>query len=225
MCLLYETEIRYVGVPAQTAMTISMSDINKPTTLDFLRHGEAQGGRYYRGITDDPLTEQGWRQMYQQCAGSQWDAVISSPLRRCRSFASAWCQQQQLDLQIRPSWMEINFGDWEGLTADQIAVNSPSALEHFYADPFGYTPPNAEKYADFAQRIKQGWEDLLANHAGQNVLVVTHAGVIRALFSLLVGIPSTQSMQIDVPHACMTRFSCFHDQSGRFVQLNFHKPG
>lgn len=203
-----------------------MTETNdKPTILDFLRHGEVQGGHYYRGITDDPLTEQGWRQMHGQCAGRQWDAVISSPLRRCRAFASAWCQQQQPALRIDPAWREMDFGDWEGLSADRIASQDPDALRKFYDDPAAYTPPNAERYADFTARIEQGWEEALANHAGQNLLIVTHAGVIRALFSLLLGIPAAQTWQIDVPHACLTRFSCFHDQNGRFTQLNFHNPG
>lgn len=203
-----------------------MNETSKRTTiLDFLRHGEARGGHYYRGITDDPLTELGWRQMYGQCAGGQWDAVISSPLRRCRDFAAAWSQQQQRTLRIDPAWMEINFGDWEGLTADQIATQCPEALDNFYANPVGYTPPNAETYTDFSARVAQGLEDVLANYAGQNLMIVTHAGVIRALFSLLLGIPAVQSWQIDVPNACLTRFSCFHDQGGRFMQLNFHKAG
>ncbi|MDD1622190.1 MAG: alpha-ribazole phosphatase family protein [Methylococcaceae bacterium] len=203
-----------------------MNETSKPAIiLDFLRHGEAQGGHYYRGVTDDPLTELGWRQMYGQCSGGQWDAVISSPLRRCRSFASAWCQQQQRTLRIDPAWMEIDFGDWEGQTADQISAQDPDALAQFYADPVGYTPPNAESYSAFSERVAQGLEDVLANHAGQNVLIVTHGGVIRALFSLILGIPVAQSWQIDVPHACLTRFSCFHDPGGRFMQLNFHKAG
>jgi alpha-ribazole phosphatase len=56
------------------------------------------------------------------------------------------------------------------------------------------------------------------------VLVITHAGVIRLLFSQLLGITPQQSFQIEVPHACLSRFSCFDDEVGRFVQLNFHKP-
>ena len=194
------------------------------TTVDLLRHGEVQGGEYYRGITDDPLSEQGWNQMHKQCANRQWQMVISSPLRRCSAFASAWCEQRHLPLQIHPAWMEIDFGDWEGQTADWIATQHPDALRDFYADPFRYTPPNAESYSDFIGRIRQGWEEVLVKHAGQKILIVTHAGVIRALLSLLLGIPAVQSLQLDVPHACLTRFSCFHDGGGNFIQLNFHNP-
>ena len=198
---------------------------HQPTTIDLLRHGEARGGQYYRGITDDPLTECGWRQMYRQCGEGQWDAVISSPLRRCRSFASAWCEQQQVPLRVEPAWMEIDFGDWDGQTAQQIEQHSAHALKNFYLDPVKFPLPNAEPYPHFSARVHAGWEALLAEHAGQKLLVVTHAGVMRALFAQLFNMPVSQSFQLDIPHACLTRFSCFDDGDSRFVQLNFHKPG
>ncbi len=194
------------------------------TTVDFLRHGQARGGNYFRGVTDDPLTELGWQQMFQQCSGKRWDVIVSSPLRRCASFASAWSQEHRTPSQINPEWREINFGDWEGQMAEQIDCRQPDALARFYANPSEFTPPNAEAYSDFVARIRQAWEQLLATCAGQQILVVTHAGVIRVLFSSFLAIPPRQSMQIDIPHGCMSRFSCFDDVGGRFVQLNFHRP-
>jgi alpha-ribazole phosphatase/probable phosphoglycerate mutase len=199
--------------------------MNQATVIDFLRHGEARGGSYFRGITDDPLTERGWRQMYTQCGESQWDVVVSSPLRRCRSFAAAWCEQQQLDLMIEPAWSEIDFGAWEGQSAEQISSRWPDGLAAFYKDPVTFTPPGAESYQQFAARVRQGWDNLLAAHAGRRILVITHAGVIRALFAEAFNLPVTQSFHIDLPHACLTRFTSFDDDNGRFVQLNFHKPG
>lgn len=196
--------------------------MNKPTILDFLRHGEVAGGQYYRGITNDPLTEHGLQQMFSRCAGKEWDAVISSPLRRCRSFASTWCEQHQLTFEIDPNWQELNFGDWEGLTAEQITAKNPTALRDFYANPAGYTPPNAENYVCFIDRIREALENVLANHAGKRVLIVTHGGVIRSLFSLLLGMSAARTSHIDVPHACLTRFSCFEDETGSFIQLNYH---
>lgn len=199
--------------------------LGQTTTIDLLRHGEARGGAYYRGITDDPLTELGWQQMYQQCAGRRWDAVICSPLRRCHSFASAWCEQQQVALHVDAAWMELDFGTWEGRTAEQIRAASPDALEAFYRDPIAHPPPQAESYRHFADRIGGGWDSALADYAGQKILVVTHAGVIRALFSQIFNIPPDRSLQIEVNHACLTRFTCYAGDGEPFVQLNFHKPG
>ena len=50
------------------------------TVIDLLRHGEPLGGRRYRGQRDDPLSEQGWRQMRASVGGyREWQAVVSSP--------------------------------------------------------------------------------------------------------------------------------------------------
>ena len=194
------------------------------TAVDFLRHGEVDGGEYFRGITDDPLTEKGWQQMFQQCSGQHWQVVITSPLRRCLSFASAWGQEQKTEVVVEPDWREVDFGVWEGKSAEEIERLQPGALEGYYADPAGFTPPHAESYTCFVTRVQQAWESLLMNYGGQNVLVVTHAGVIRQLFSTLLAIPVRHSFHIEVPHACLTRFSCFDDTAGRFVQLNSHRP-
>ena len=194
------------------------------TVIDVIRHGEVQGGSRFRGVTDDPLTELGLEQMFLQCQGRQWDVVVYSPLRRCASFATAWEQAHQIELVDDSGWMEMDFGAWEGLNAEQIGQGNPEALQQFYNDPVMFTPPNAESYSRFVARIQQAWDRLLQQHAGQNVLVVTHAGVIRALFAQILGITPKQSFQIEVPNACLTRFSCFDDDAGRFVQLNFHKP-
>ena len=115
--------------------------------------------------------------------------------------------------------MEIDFGAWEGLSAESI---EPEILQQFYANPLSYTPPNAESYHDFTARIQAAWDSLVSQHAGKSILVVTHAGVIRALYGYLLNIPPKSSIQIEVPYACLTRFSCFDDETGRFTQLNFH---
>ncbi len=196
----------------------------KTTIVDLLRHGEVQGGACYRGSSDDPLTDLGWRQMQKQTAECEWDAVISSPLSRCHQFANQLSHHQQIILQTEPDLREICFGDWEGKTADQIAAQSPHALEDFHNNPVNHTPPNGEPFVDFRQRVKSAWDKCTSSHQDQHILIITHAGVIRVLFTMLLGIPYKQSFQIKIPHACLSRFTCFHTDDSNFIQLNFHKP-
>ena len=194
------------------------------TVVDFLRHGDVSDEACFRGVTDEPLSELGWQQMAQQCHAGQWQSIVSSPLRRCADFATTLAKNSNVELFIETGWSEINFGDWEGLAAAQINQQDPAALQQFYADPFSFTPPKAESYAHFSARIQTVWEQLIERHVGTTVLVITHAGVIRSIFAQLLQLSAQNSFQIEVPHACLTRFSCFDDQNGRFVQLNFHKP-
>ena len=203
----------------------SLPSLITTTRIDCLRHGEVDGDACFRGRRDDPLSDHGWQQMQACCNNRSWDAVVTSPLMRCHDFAKAWADQHKRSLSVDTDWSEIDFGAWEGLKAKQIERAYPDALQHFYTDPSTFTPPGAESYQHFTIRIQRGWERLMTEFAGQHVLLVTHAGPIRALFSQLLAIPVPQSLHVEVPHACLTRFSCFQEGDNRFVQLNFHNPG
>ncbi len=196
----------------------------KTTTFDLLRHGAVQGGVRFRGNIDDPLSTLGWQQMQQQTAGLEWDAVISSPLTRCHRFASEFCIGKQIKLITENDLREIGFGHWEGKTAGQISKDDPLAIVRFYQDPVNNTPPEGEPYRAFSQRIESVLGKIISNHRGQHILIITHGGVIRTLFSQILAIPIHQTYHIDIPYACLSRFRCFHDNETDFVQLIFHKP-
>ena len=192
------------------------------TQIDLLRHGEPQGGQYYRGITDDALTQKGWQQMQQRVqAIVDWELIISSPLQRCLNFAKQLSQQRKLPLKINAGFQEINFGDWEAKTADEINQQWPAHLMKFYQDPIKNPPPKGENMFDFQQRILKSWQQTLEDHQGQTILVITHAGVIRTLFCELLKIPTENSFSIVVNHASLSRFQYFHTEPD-FTQLKFH---
>ena len=193
------------------------------TIIDLLRHGEAQGGNYYRGITDDPLTETGWQQMYQAVASQNaTDRVISSPLIRCQAFATALSEQQQSKLQINPGFQELDFGAWEGKTADEITLSDPDALIRFYTDPEANPPPDSEQLSDFRNRISSCWNKTIQKNSDKHLLIITHAGVIRMLFSHILDIPLHNTFKIQIAHACLTRFQCIHSETETHYQLIFH---
>jgi len=189
------------------------------TTVDFLRHGEVQGGAYYRGSTDDPLTNTGWQQMKHTVAGREWDVIISSPLLRCVEFAQQLKNQTNIPLFIEPNWQEIDFGDWEGKTAKQINADE---LMLFYQNPISNTPKNAEPLNIFLNRINLAWEKLLEEHEGKQILVISHAGVIRCLFKLFLNLPANKLFNLQLDHASLTQFQCFNDKPANFISLVFY---
>jgi broad specificity phosphatase PhoE len=190
------------------------------TRIDLFRHGETEGGAYYRGSTDDALTANGWQQMRTAVTNcNDWQTIISSPLSRCLAFAKEFSQQTDIPLLIEPHFQEIHFGDWEGKKAEQI---SAAALTRFYQQPSLYPPPNGENWTAFQQRIASAWQQVLKNQRGKTVLIITHAGVIRTLFCWLLKIPVANSFAIQVEHASLTRFSCYHSELDDYMQLNFH---
>ena len=193
------------------------------TTIDLIRHGEPEGGRKYRGHSDDPLCERGWTQMRQAVGEHRpWDAVLSSPLRRCCDFARGLAERHALPLEIDARWMELGFGEWEGLTAAEIMATDPERLARFWADPIRHAPPGGERLETFRERVVGAWNDLLARHAGRHVLIVAHAGTIRMVTSHALDMPLASLFRLHVPYAGITRVRVDASGADLFPRLMFH---
>ncbi len=158
--------------------------------IDLLRHGESQYSHTLRGHLDDELTAKGWQQMQstiEQVANQPWDVIISSSLKRCACFAEQLAKTNQLPLLLNHDLKEMYFGDWEGVSTQQIYETSPELLANFWQKPSQYCPPRAETLNQFQTRVLKGFQDLLKHMQKQNLqhaLVVTHGGVIKLLACL-----------------------------------------
>ncbi len=159
------------------------------TRIDIIRHGEPEGGRRYRGYSvDDPLSEKGWQQMWSAIPqDASWDHIVSSPLSRCRAFAEALSEKMGITYSVVDNLKEIGFGSWEGRTPEDIEANEGDALERFLRDPVHNRPEGAEPLDDFADRVWQQYEAAITQHTGKHILIVGHAGVIRAITSRILG--------------------------------------
>lgn len=205
-------------------------------SLDLLRHGET-GQTGFRGRLDDPLTPHGWANMLKRVQKevrlieqrrlndprrarrakrsaqngpplvAPWNALISSPKRRCADFARALAGQWALPLIIDARFAELDFGDWEGRTAEEIMRSEASRLADFWNDPWVCSPPGGETMDSFEHRIRAASHDLTQTYAGQRVLLVTHGGVIRLLLCLSRGLARRELLNLAVPHASMHRLN------------------
>lgn len=177
------------------------------THIDILRHGLPEGGHRYRGHgIDDPLSETGWRQMRAAVGDAlPWQQVISSPMARCLPFAREVADRGNIPIRVDDRLREVGFGAWEGKTGDQIRSEDPSAIQRFYADPEIARPANAEPLADFRQRVADAIEDALEKHAGQRILMVAHAGIMRAAISWVTDSPLKNVYRVHIPNAAILR--------------------
>jgi alpha-ribazole phosphatase len=176
------------------------------TVIELLRHGEPVGGSRYRGQLDDALSERGWRQMWQAVEGRPlWQQVISSPLQRCHAFASALAERHALPLRQEVRFAEVGFGEWEGRTRAELERLDPGQVARFLADPVMHRPPGAEPLEEFLARVNAGFSELVERYPGQFILVVAHAGVIRAILSRVLQIPPAAMYRIHVANAGITR--------------------
>ncbi|MBT7444905.1 MAG: histidine phosphatase family protein [Methylococcales bacterium] len=176
--------------------------------LDWLRHGEPDGGSKYRGHSiDDSLTERGWQQMWRGVGREcHWQAVVSSPMVRCVSFAGAIASRYDLSLEVIDDLKEIGFGSWEGKTKAQLLEECADEYHAFYHDPVNSRPAESENLVSFMQRVSRAFESIISRYEGQDVLVVTHAGVIRAALCQVVFAEPKGMYQVKVSNGKLTRF-------------------
>lgn len=176
------------------------------TCIDLLRHGEPVGGRKYRGAIDDALSDKGWQQMRSTVGASRhWDNIICSPLSRCHAFAEELSRASTIPLSVDQRLQEVGFGHWEGQTGDQLRACDPDVIKRFYHDPIAHRPEGAEPLEHFFGRVSAALDDIERSHAGRHVLVVTHAGVIRAAITRTLQAPLETMYRLSIETATLTR--------------------
>jgi alpha-ribazole phosphatase/probable phosphoglycerate mutase len=180
--------------------------LSSKTIIDLLRHGEPVGGRRYRGQIDDPLSQRGWQEMWHAVsADTPWQAIISSPLSRCREFAEQLSNKLSLPLTVDERLKEVKFGDWEGKTGEMLRQQDDNVLKRFYHDPVNNRPAGSEPLESFNQRVDQALEAVIKVHSGRHILIITHAGVIRSVLTLAMGAPLSSMYRLSIATASLSR--------------------
>jgi broad specificity phosphatase PhoE len=164
------------------------------TRVFLVRHGQTvwHAENRYCGTSDVALSPQGREQAelladWARTAGL--DAIWSSPLLRARETAATAGRTTGLVPRIEPRLRELDFGQGEGLTADEMAARFPDAWAAFRADPARHHLPGGEDPASLVARVTEAFNELTAAHPEQRVLVVAHTTLIRLALCHGLGIP------------------------------------
>ena len=179
------------------------------TTFTVVRHGEtaANQGNIIQGQTDVPLSEAGENQA--KLLGRRWknkkfDAVYSSDLSRARRTAELALPSQPAT--PSPLLREMDLGHWCGRTTAEIAERFPDEWKAFRSGSSECKIAGGETRRELFARAEKFFTEAAAKHRGKNVLVVTHGGLLRAFFLLVMGgekvkfdlLPSTGNTGISV---------------------------
>jgi len=178
------------------------------TQIDLLRHGELETPGLFCAKPDEPLSKKGLQDLWDATKKGEWDIIISSPHARCQSFAKALAKQKECELIISPAFQEMDFGDWTGIATKTLWEQESTRLKQLWESPKDFIAPSGESIKTFTQRVKQGWQAMLTKHKSQNILLITHAGVIRAVLSeaLKISHQSTLSFNIEYAHSSQLHY-------------------
>ncbi|UXD88437.1 histidine phosphatase family protein [Thalassolituus hydrocarboniclasticus] len=184
------------------------------TRIDLIRHGEPEGGNVFRGRTDHALTELGRWQFAERVRrfDSRWTRIISSPLSRCHSAAEQLASARNLPLACDERWAEIDYGDWENRDVSEVMAEYADDSRRLWADPLNFCAPNGEPVPQLQQRVGAAWQELLQDHRGEHLLLVSHGGVMRVLAQQLLSLAPEAMNRLAIPYAGLLRFKIDHSE-------------
>lgn len=151
----------------------------------FLRHGETEGNitGTFCGVSETPLSNKGKEQgvlAKEKLKGVHLDQVLVSPLSRAIDTAKlAGCQ----NLEIVDGLKEMDFGIFEGLTYKEIEAKHPESVKQWREEKSDYLFPQGESLKSFYDRVLQVYKKILVDYEGNDLLLVAHSGVLRAIFA------------------------------------------
>lgn len=156
------------------------------------------------GQTDVPLANS-YRDELQiirpQISPLGFDRIYCSPLNRCRQLAEDLFPEQTISFDNR--LMELNFGQWEMKNWDWISNQTES--QSWFNDYVHFRCPGGESFADQIQRVESFIEDI-QQQSENNILVVTHGGVIRSLHCLIDSVQPKEAFSFSVEYGQLVMF-------------------
>lgn len=160
------------------------------TLIDLVRHGETETPGRLLGRSDPALSDAGCYQFEWQTAGRSWDAIVASPRQRTRAPAERLASERGMELRVDDDWAELDFGEWDGRLLAELHADARTAdaLAALYRDADADGAPGGENWCALQDRVAGALDRLLAPPMPQSVLIVTHAGPMRAALSLICGI-------------------------------------
>ena len=191
-----------------------------PKTLYLIRHGAAEGvaGRCI-GQTDVTLSDEGrtqcltLAQAWRPPDGSVlWCSDLLRAQESAQVMAESWVMASAPSC-IEPDLRECAFGEWEGRTWVDIESADGARLDAWMRDWTTMAPPGGESLPRFAARVGRVLAHI-ARSAGGHHVIVSHAGVLRAMLCLVIGAPQSAAFAWAMPHAHVSAVTVIPSSAG-----------
>ncbi len=167
-----------------------------------VRHGETVGDSRMRlyGATDVSLSEHGRRQMRRvgtALRNESFEHVVVSPLDRSRESASIILDGNSVAPSVVEKFREINFGEWEGWTVDEIAERDPETHREWQKGDVAFCFPGGETRRGFHQRVRAAVSPTLEILPGRGLWVL-HKGIIKVVIASLLDLSPNDVRELPV---------------------------
>jgi len=144
----------------------------------------------FAGATEVELSEEGReqvRRLAKRLAEEKITAVYASPMGRTVETAQILAKPHGLEVQTRDGLREISHGRWEQMTRKEVEKAFPEEAAAWEKDPYTFAPVGGESGLAVTARALPILVDIVREHAGDDVLIVSHKATIRLLLSSLLG--------------------------------------
>jgi len=149
----------------------------------------------YQGHTDISLSSEGIAQakaLQQRFQLENFTAIFCSDLQRAQETARIINQPHKLRIQVNQYFKEINFGEWEGLTYDDLKDKYPEQIKVWQKTPHLLRLERGETFVELRDRALIGIREITSKYPEGNILIVTHGGTIASLICGLLEEPLTK---------------------------------
>jgi alpha-ribazole phosphatase len=172
-----------------------------------MRHGEISvpGEKLLVGQIDLPLSEQGLRQAHirsDELLSVEFERIFSSDLLRTRQTAEIIARGRKQPVQTVAELREIDLGEWDGISRDELETRFPDEWGKRGADLEGYKPPHGESFSDLQARAMPAFLHIV-KQTRSNTLIVAHAGVNRVILCHVLGMPLANLFRLGQSFACL----------------------
>jgi broad specificity phosphatase PhoE len=184
-----------------------------------VRHGTTDWnqGEIFRGRLDIKLNEAGRAEARALAAYFQdvdLAGVFSSPLSRAMETAQAIAETKGLEVKPDAAFVDLNFGDWQGLPVQRVKAEYPDLFRLWVERPQEVTFPGGETLAQARERAWEGFQRLFQQHEEKSILIVSHRVITKLLICTVLGIGESHFWQIRQEATAINRIDFLR---GRFV--------
>lgn len=191
----------------------------KKCKITYIAHGStifSENHKLNYGLEYPPINKNGEQQMlniieFIKIRGVKNDKIISGPALCTVQSAELISEELKKDFKIDETLLPRNYGDWDGLTLEQVKKRYPEFENRTAVSMFLETPENGEDLDSFNERVMKSVANIVQENSGKRLLVVTHPAIIRSAVCSALKIPKDAQYNIYIKTGSATQLSYFED--------------